>query len=75
MGKLLAPGDIEGHTKAEGFKLLPIAFPHTERVGALPRLHDDPFDRMLVAQARTEGLVLVTNDARIRQYDVQTLGT
>ena len=75
LSKLQAPGDLEGHVKAEGFKPLPITFQHTERVWVLPRLHDDPFDRMLVAQAHTEGLVLVTNDARIRRYDVQTLGT
>ena len=74
LGKLQAPGDLEGHVEAEGFKPLPITFRHTERLDALPRLHDDPFDRLLVAQARTEGLVLVTNDARIRRYDVQTLG-
>lgn len=39
----------------------------------LPRHHMDPFDRMLVAQAITEGLCLVTRDRRLRDYEVSTL--
>lgn len=39
----------------------------------LPQLHGDPFDRMLVAQAKVEGMTLVTKDRFIRQYDVPTL--
>ena len=73
LGKLDAPDDLEEHVKGQGFKPLPITFGHTERVGKLPRLHDDPFDRMLVAQARTEGLVLITKDARIKRYGTPTL--
>jgi PIN domain nuclease of toxin-antitoxin system len=41
--------------------------------GRLPMLHRDPFDRMLVAQARCEGLTLVTRDAGIQRYDVAVL--
>jgi predicted nucleic acid-binding protein len=47
---------------------LPIAFPHAEATALLPPLHRDPFDRLLVAQARTEGLTLVTRDPLIRAY-------
>ncbi|MDP9406742.1 MAG: type II toxin-antitoxin system VapC family toxin [Actinomycetota bacterium] len=46
---------------------------HVAEAAALPRHHDDPFDRMLVAQARLEGLVLVTRDRQLAAYDVSTL--
>jgi PIN domain nuclease of toxin-antitoxin system len=46
---------------------------HALDAGALPRHHDDPFDRMLIAQARAEGLVLVSRDAALPPYEVSTL--
>lgn len=55
---------------ALGIALLPIAIAHALAAAALPRHHTDPFDRMLVAQARHEGLTLVTEDAALRRYDV-----
>jgi len=39
----------------------------------LPAIHRDPFDRILIAQARTEGLMLATSDSRIREYEVSTI--
>jgi PIN domain nuclease of toxin-antitoxin system len=48
---------------------------HVEEVGALPLHHRDPFDRMLVAQARVEDLTLVTGDRRIAAYAVRRLWT
>ena len=48
---------------------------HAIAAGALPRHHSDPFDRMLVAQARLEHLVLVTRDSAMAAYDVQRLGS
>ena len=56
-----------------GFLLLPIQFHHMERVQTLPFHHRDPFDRMLVAQALTEGLTLITGDQRLREYGVATV--
>lgn len=53
---------------------LPIRMAHAVAAGQLPRHHDDPFDRMMVAQARLERLVLVTEDAAIARYDVAILG-
>ena len=44
-----------------------------ERAGDLPLLHRDPFDRMLVAQAQTEGLEVITADSRIAEYGVRTI--
>jgi PIN domain nuclease of toxin-antitoxin system len=51
-----------------GFLRLPIEFPHALAVADLPSIHGDPFDRMLVAQARCEGLTLLTADEQILQY-------
>ncbi|MDX5985866.1 type II toxin-antitoxin system VapC family toxin [Sphingomonas echinoides] len=56
-----------------GFSLLPITAAHAEAVDDLPPLHADPFDRMLVAQARTEPMHLMTHDARLADYPVLTI--
>lgn len=55
-----------------GFDPLPIAPAHTLAVAQLPPIHRDPFDRILVAQAQVEGLVLLTSDATIPRYSVPT---
>lgn len=55
------------------FVELPMTAAHAERAAALPSHHDDPFDRMLVAQALTEGLVLVSGDAVMPRYDARLL--
>jgi PIN domain nuclease of toxin-antitoxin system len=52
---------------------LPIRFQHADLAGRLPAVHRDPFDRMLIAQALTERLTLVTRDELIHQYDVPLL--
>ena len=52
---------------------LPISFSHAIRSSALPPHHRDPFDRMLVAQAQAEGLVLVSADRQLAAYDVESL--
>jgi PIN domain nuclease of toxin-antitoxin system len=51
-------------------RVLPITAEHALAAGDLPRHHDDPFDRMLVAQAAAEGLSIVTHDHRLGQYGV-----
>ncbi len=53
--------------------LLPIRPAHLMELQRLPPLHRDPFDRMLVAQARGENMSLLSADERIRQYGVQTI--
>lgn len=68
LGKLKFPADPETVLRGEGFAVLPISVPHLRQFEALPLLHRDPFDRMLVAQATVEGVPLVTNDDRVRQY-------
>jgi PIN domain nuclease of toxin-antitoxin system len=57
-----------------GFELLPITATHAEHAGGLPRHHGDPFDRLIVAQAYLEGLVLATRDRAMGAYGVATLG-
>lgn len=52
------------------FLELPILWRHAESAGSLPRHHDDPFDRMLIAQAQAEQLVLVSYESVFRDYDV-----
>lgn len=56
-----------------GFDALPVTSIHAEAVEHLPRHHRDPFDRLLVAQARTEDLELVSADARLAAYGVDLL--
>ena len=51
-----------------GYRELPISAHHAAAVAGLPPMHQDPFDRLLVAQARSEGLTLVTNDGNILRY-------
>jgi len=58
-----------------GFVELAITARHAFSAGRLPRHHDDPFDRMLVAQAEAEKLVLVTHDEIFRSYGLNLLST
>jgi len=55
------------------FQLLPITLTHVVHEYHLPTLHSDPFDRLLVAQAKLEEIILVTNDGLIKEYDVNAL--
>jgi PIN domain nuclease of toxin-antitoxin system len=68
LGRLQVPEPVSAAAARLGFEPLPIAFAHAEATALLPPLHRDPFDRLLVAQARTEGLTLVTSDPMIRAY-------
>ena len=73
IGRLTAPVDLEAQIGASRFDPLPITVGHALAAGALPRHHDDPFDRMLVAQAMVERLIIVTRDARVGLYGVDVL--
>jgi len=75
IGRLRLPAPFESGVVGSGFEPLPIAFAHCERAARLPNHHRDQFDRMLVAQAQTEALILVTHDARLADYDVALLQT
>lgn len=72
-GKLEAPDDLETVLEEERFQHLPITVRHALAVAELPAIHGDPFDRIQIAQARLEGLTIVTRDATIPSYDVACL--
>ena len=73
LGKVTLPASFAEVLDAEAFEKLDIRWHHAHAVLALPPHHRDPFDRMLIAQATTEHLVLLTNDPQIAKYDVQCL--
>lgn len=58
-----------------GFKELQVSIAHGLEMARLPLIHRDPFDRLLIAQARHEGLTLVTRDPTVRRYQIDTLWT
>ena len=57
----------------EGFRLLPLTWQDAERANALPPLHKDPMDRMLIAQALREKATIITSDRLFEGYGVTTL--
>ena len=73
LGKLKAPENLEAAVKEQDFIPLNLTFLHAEQAGALPPHHGDPFDRMLIAQAQVEGLILVTRDMHIPLYGIRTM--
>jgi PIN domain nuclease of toxin-antitoxin system len=72
-GKLEAPDDLMARVAEARFVELRVTFEHALLAGALPPHHTDPFDRMIVAQAQSEGFAIVTRDRRISAYDVPVL--
>lgn len=70
LGKLTAPDDLPDIILNEGFTTLPIDAQAAWRVSALPHHHRDPFDRLLIAQALTQQMPVVTADAQFAAYDI-----
>jgi PIN domain nuclease of toxin-antitoxin system len=70
LGKLTSPDHLAASLLGAGVQPLPVTLDHAETVESLPWHHRDPFDRMLVAQALTEGATLVTSDRAFRPYGV-----
>ena len=62
-----------GLIEENGFDILPISFDHTLIVSNLEFIHRDPFDRIIIAQCKSENLVLITRDSNIKQYNIDTL--
>ena len=73
IGRISLPHNLMEATAAEGFKLLPILPEECLGVADLPLIHSDPFDRLLVIQAKFHNLVIITRDAMIPEYPVITL--
>lgn len=69
-----APADlVTPYLDSAALRALPVELAHIRELGKLPASHGDPFDRMLVAQARHEGMLLVTADRVMREYPVEVL--
>jgi PIN domain nuclease of toxin-antitoxin system len=64
---------IDGHIRRARFKELPISFLHAELAGRLEGQHRDPFDRMLIAQAKLEAMPIATNDRAFAAFGVQII--
>jgi PIN domain nuclease of toxin-antitoxin system len=77
LGRLPEAGDVPvrlpHYLHRARFAVLNISLEHAMAAGALPGPHKDPFDRMLVAQARLEGLAVATTDRVFRDYDVAVI--
>lgn len=72
-GAAAVAGDVEGCLAAQGFEALAITMGDAARAGRLTGAHRDPFDRMLIAQALTHDLPLVSNEALFETYGVRRL--
>lgn len=73
IGKLDLPDDFGEVLDGQPFSKLPVTVDHAHTIAGLPAIHRDPFDRMLVAQAAVEEMIIVTRDRRIAEYGVDVL--
>jgi len=73
LGRISTPTELDAGAVRAGFEELPVTWAHGRAAAALPALHGDPFDRILVAQATLEDLVLLTRDRRVAQYPIATM--
>lgn len=73
LGKLSSDLPISEEIGEHGFDRLGLTFEHAERASRLPLHHRDPFDRMLIGQARVENLTIVTRDEVFDAYDVDVI--
>jgi PIN domain nuclease of toxin-antitoxin system len=73
LGKLQVPDDLPAQIKAKNFIPLAISIEHAVMVEQLPMHHQDPFDRILIAQGMYEQLVIVTRDRKFNLYKVNTI--
>jgi PIN domain nuclease of toxin-antitoxin system len=74
IGKLVVPDDLRERIEQSGLRILGLAPEHGLGVASLPMHHRDPFDRLLISQARSERMTIVTADRRFADYDVRTIG-
>ena len=76
-GKLNTIGSSVAYIREEmnayGMELLPIRYEHILQLEALPRNHGDPFDRLLVAQAISESLPILSGDEKLKEYGVKLI--
>jgi PIN domain nuclease of toxin-antitoxin system len=70
LGKLKIPNNFRRILEKQSFEMLPITVEHAHAVGDLPAYHRDPFDRMLIAQAKVERFTIITHDPIFTRYQV-----
>lgn len=71
--KLKIPANFKSVLASQPFDSLDITHEHAHAIKGLPMYHNDPFDRMLVAQAKVEGFTLVTRDVHLKKYGIPIL--
>ncbi len=74
LGRLQVPEELFDIAVDAGCRPLPITWTHADAAATLPPHHADPFDRMLIAQARCEGLRLASSDTKLSAYEVDLVG-
>jgi PIN domain nuclease of toxin-antitoxin system len=75
-GRLALPSPVSEYVAEkvrDGLRVLSVEWPHAAAVETMPPHHRDPFDRLIIAQARTEGLAVVTRDSVFRDYGVRVV--
>jgi len=75
LGRVKTPEPIEDAVQKNEFSPLEISFEHARVAGTLPPHHRDPFDRMLIAQAKVDRLTFVTHDSSMQPYEIDLLWT
>ena len=73
IGRLTLPSNLLETLRQENIEILPMSAEEGLAVADLPPLHSDPFDRLLVIQAKRHGMVLITRDAKVMEYPVVTI--
>ena len=73
LGKLECPDNLIEMIFKKQCKQLEINFFHAQKVESLPNIHNDPFDRFLIAQSQVENIPILTKDQYIREYDVEVI--
>ncbi|KKQ85568.1 MAG: PilT protein domain protein [Candidatus Woesebacteria bacterium GW2011_GWB1_38_8] len=74
IGRLKLPHDWKDTLHKSRLEILPINLQHIYAVETLPLYHKDPFDRILIAQAKVEGCTLITEDPKIKRYKIPVIG-
>lgn len=70
LGKLSIPMNLLAVIKSENIQILPLSAEESLSVIDLPKIHPDPFDRMLIAQAKFNDLIVITKDRQILEYPI-----
>lgn len=73
LNKIKLPASIFTHFEKLGYSLLEIKIEHLIALGSLKNFHRDPFDRILIAQAKYENIALLTSDKILKKYQIKTL--